>query len=52
MILGYNQTKCLIYDEMVTILSIFCLIPQIYFAHIKQKWRFEGPKWVMIKQDE
>ena len=50
MILRYNQTKSLIYDEMVKILSIFCLISPIYFAYIKQKWRFEGPKWVMIKQ--
>ena len=51
MILRYNQTKFLIYDEMVKILSISCLIPQIYFVYIKQKWRFEGPKWVMIKQN-
>ena len=48
----YNQTKCLIYDEMVKILPFFCLISPIYFAYIKQKWRFKGPKWVMIKQNQ
>ena len=44
----YNQTKCLIYDEMVKILPIFCLISPVYFAYIKQRWRFEGAKLVLI----
>ena len=37
--------KCLIYDEMVKNFPIF-------LAYIKQKWRFQGLKWVMIKQNE
>ena len=44
--------KCLIYDEMVTNLPIFCLISPIFFAYIEQKWRFQELKWVMIMQNE
>ena len=36
------------YDEMVKNFPIFCLIPLIIFAYIKQKWRFRGLKWVMV----
>ena len=31
---------------------IFGLITTISFACIKQKWQFQGLKWVMIKQNE
>ena len=51
MILRQSE-KRLIYDEMVKNLPTFCLIPQILFAYIKQKWIFQGQKWVMIKQNE
>ena len=47
-----QSEKCLIYDEMVKNLPIFCLISPIFFAYIKQKWKFQGLKWVMIKQNE
>ena len=47
-----QSEKCLIYDEMVKNLPIFCLISLIIFAYIKQKWKFQGLKWVMIKQNE
>ena len=44
--------KCLLYDEMVENFPSFCLIATIFFAYIKQKLRFQGLKWVMIKQNE
>ena len=47
-----QSEKCLIYDKMVKNLPIFCLICQIFFAYIKQNWKFQGLKWVMIKQNE
>ena len=47
-----QSEKCLIYDEMVKNLPIFCLIIPIFFAYIKQKWKFQGLKWVMITQNE
>ena len=48
MILRFSQKN----DEMVKNLPIFCLISQIFFAYIKQKWKFQGLNWVMIKQNE
>ena len=47
-----QSEKCFIYDEMVKNLPIFCLISLIFFANIKQKWKFQGLRWVMIKQNE
>ena len=41
--------QCLIHDKMVKNLWNFCLISS---AYIKQKWRFEASKWVMIEQNE
>ena len=32
-----QSEKCLMYDEMVNNFPIFCLIPLIIFAYIKQK---------------
>ena len=47
-----QSEKCLIYDEMVKNFTNFCLIYPIFFTNIKQKWKFQGLKWVMIKQNE
>ena len=47
-----QSEKCLIYDEMVKNFPIFCLISPISFAYIKQKWKLQELKWVMIKQNE
>ena len=50
-----SENKCLICDEMVKNFPIFCLISLIFFAYImyiKQKWRFQGLKWAMFKQNE
>ena len=44
--------ECFIYDEMVKNFPSFCLISTIFFAYIKQKWRFHELKWVMIEQNE
>ena len=47
-----QSEKCLISDEMVNTFPIFCLISPIFFAYIKQRWRFQELKWVTIKQNE